>query len=130
MTATPNGEAKAAAPNPFEEAASAPETPEEPKKAPEAQETPKEPQKPAQKPAKTRTSKPKADKDPLVEHDQDKLPVSAQVGDVQVSVAKYVGQSILTVSLSGYIGEPDFRIRAEDAHHLEEALAAVREQLA
>ena len=72
--------------------------------------------------------KPRA-KDPLTTITPDQLPVVAHVGQVAVSVQDFNSAAVLSVSLVGWVGEPEFRIRAEDIGELEEAISSIRKQL-
>lgn len=77
------------------------------------------------------TRAPRAKKDPLTTlTDHTKLPVAAHVGQVAVQVRAHNGNAVLTISLVGWVGEPEFQIRAEDVVELEDALASIRKQLA
>lgn len=70
-------------------------------------------------------------KDPLAgDIDLEKLPLNISVGDVVVSVKSQFGRAIASLSLKGWVGEPEFQIPAEDlARELEPALAELRKEL-
>jgi hypothetical protein len=68
--------------------------------------------------------------DPLLSlTDHTKLPVSVSVGSTIISVDSYAGNAVLSLSLVGWVGDPEFKILAQDAGEIEQALAELRELL-
>lgn len=70
---------------------------------------------------KRTVAKPKSS--PFKNIDTTKLPVAAQVGQVQAAVRLHAGAPILAVGLVGWIGEESVIIPAEDANDIEAAIA-------
>ena len=95
---------------------------------PEGQVEVETPEKNVRRKANAPAAKPK--KDPLkeaVEHD--KLPVSVSVGDVVLQVASRFGNPVASLSLRGWVGEPEFQIPVDQVVDVEKAIAELRKVL-